>query len=273
MIRFASIDVDPFFGAGFIVRWTLGKESEFQLPLRFQVFCSEAQDEAYKPISPEIEDAYSYAEQDEAQRFLPKDVTLYFRVQATDAAGQVVMSDPVSLFQRLSREEYLIARRMIGIEALSLRRRSGVPCDIWQKSVLAPACPTCADPILGSPASASCPACLGTGTYPPFYGPSPSLVEFSPRDKSVKLDTGVVLSDGLFDVRGVAAQVARNDILAQGGRLYRAIKVTNAVEIRRVPVVVKIVATEISASDPAQVLLKRGTYAGIWSLAQMKEHA
>ena len=182
-----------------------------------------------------------------------KDWNIVYRVKLTtpNKTYYSVHTGPYSL---LPRKEFLIARDIMRREVLAMREWEGVPVDIWKKAVSDDPCTECVDEITGQIIDPDCPYCDGTGKKEGHHGPYDGFAKFSPRKSTKTIDELHTTDIQLFDVRMIAYPfLIRNDILVDrtSDKRYSIEKVESAFEVRRIPIIYKLMVAELIPSDSA----------------------
>lgn len=257
MNPFTSIQILPGYATGFTFVWDLLQGFKDPLPWTFAVYQSDAQDEGpWNKISPDLVNRFSWPES--GKRVISKDPVLFFRISLTTPDG-TYYSHTKAPYGELDRREYLIAREIMRREVLQMRKLSGVPTQLWVKSVVGAPCTKCTDPVTGTPLSGACSDCMGTGKSPAYHGPYMLWATFSPaqRNTEMKKDGAGLSQQYNFNVRLVGfPYIKDNDVLVdtRSDKRYYVDGVKHLTELRRIPIIQTAMCREIPTSDPAYKL-------------------
>ena len=244
---------------GHSYEWSPPVTSDAPAPWIFQVLQSDDGQSNWIPISEPMADQYAFVDQRRAK--LDRDAGPYYKVQMFSGATLVDESPARAIQEDLPRNDYLIARELMFREGRGMRKKAGVPVKVWKRAQTGRPCERCADPVTRASSDAECPSCFGTGVVDAYHGPYPAWAVFTPAtsDKNVADGGASGVSDiGYFKARMLATPpLARNDVIehpATGARM-RVHTITNVTEIRRVPILQDMEATEEQAGS---VLSKLG---------------
>ena len=250
----ARLDVVPDYSRGFMFHWRLRGGFNDPFPWRFKVQGALSQKGPWADISPVVENRTSWRSPGNLR--VNKSDVLFLRVILDTDSGHYE-SGVRTPYGDLDRREFLIGREIMRKEVLHMSRLAGTECDVWTVANYGPKCPHCLDPVTGQPRVGHCRYCLGTGFYPPYFGPFPSWCTFSENNQH-QVQEGPegngVYEHKKFQVRMVnAVPVKKNDIVhdRRSGKRYNVNSVQIVAEIRRVPVVQVLVVDEIATTDPA----------------------
>ena len=250
----ARLDVVPDYSRGFMFHWRLRGGFNDPFPWRFKVQGALSQKGPWVDISPVVENRTSWRSPGNLR--VNKSDVLFLRVILDTDSGHYE-SGVRTPYGDLDRREFLIGREIMRKEVLHMSRLAGTECDVWTVANYGPKCPHCLDPVTGQPRVGHCRYCLGTGFYPPYFGPFPSWCTFSENNQH-QVQEGPegngVYEQKKFQVRMVnAVPVKKNDIVhdRRSGKRYNVNSVQIVAEIRRVPVVQVLVVDEIATTDPA----------------------
>jgi len=251
----AKLDVVPDYSRGFLFHWRLRGGFNEPMPWKFRVQGALSQNGPWADISPVIENRMSW--RSEGNIRVNKSDVIFLRVVLETASGTTHVSGVRTPYGDLDRREFLIGREIMRKEILHMSRLAGTECEVWSVANYGPRCPQCTDPVTGQPRVGHCPYCLGTGFYPPYYGPFPSWCTFSENNQH-QVQEGPegngVYEQKRFQVRMVnALPVKKNDIVCDkgSGKRYNVNAVQIVAELRRVPLVQQLVVDEIATSDQA----------------------
>lgn len=194
----------------------------------------------WTPISPELTLVSVWCEN--KRRIINRDEQRYFRVKMS--VGTKVEYSPgvgdcnpddlrrINLIEEVFRREQLQARVHNGVSGVVyLRNREGMPCT------------TCLDPIVGnSILGDDCPVCSGIKVDPPFNGPYPAWISFTPENRvTVNNEDGVgKTTSGDYTIRlATPTQVRTGDLVIDSGSgiIYYIDAVNVLAEVQRCPVV------------------------------------
>jgi len=208
-----------------------------------RVFTIEESNDSTGPwtqISPELTGVSVWQEAN--RRIVNRDENRYFRTKltvgtTTEYSSIVNDCDPddirrINLITEVLRREQLQARVHNGVSGVVyLRNRDGVDCN------------TCLDPVLkNSILGDDCPVCGGVKIDPPFNGPYPAWLSFTPEKRvTVNNQDGVgKTTSGDYTIRlATPTQVRTGDLVldSSSGILYYIDAVDVLAEVQRCPVV------------------------------------
>ena len=214
------------------------------LPWTFRVEESESGLDDWKIISGDLVNLFSFTE--ESRRKHDKDAGPYFRVVFINTGE---MSPAVTVYGDLPKQEFLYAQEIIRKEHLAMANMTGVEVMVWKKMHSGQRCTDCVNPVTGEVLNSNCRTCHGTGFLGGYHGPYCSLAKFSQRQSDKKFEQG---GQGVEDVRihtvrmTAAPHVIRDDLIVEvkSQLVYTVDKITNTLELRRIPIVRDIVVHE-----------------------------
>jgi len=250
----ARFDVLPDYGAGFAFHWRMRGGFNDPMPWRYRVQMSLSQEGEWHDISPEIVDSMAWKSPDRIR--VNKSSVLFFRLVMDTPSGHYE-SDARTPYGDLSRDEFLIAREIMRREVLHMSKMAGVECKVWSVANYGPRCPHCLDPITGHSRDNHCRYCLGTGFYPAYRGPFGVWCLFTENNQhqlKEGADGNGMQEEKSFNIRMVnCIPVKKNDIIHddRSAKRYYVSQVQSSAELRRVPLVQTVVASEIAVTDPA----------------------
>lgn len=253
------LEILPYHGQGFVFRWELNDSFSAPGPFAFVIQMAPTPAGPWESISGSIVDMYYWAD---TRKPVGKTAARNYRVVMVDGDGKSYASESVLPCGDLSLSEFLIAREVLRKEELNARRFSGVRGQVWISAEYGTKCPACLDPITGQVRDSHCKKCHGTGFYPSHYGPFDMWFQFSQkRNHGASHDeVGGTKDDKPFSVRAVGTpRLKKNDVIRDTatGKMYYIQDVTNAAEIRRIPVVQQLNVSEAATTDQCYDLVKR----------------
>lgn len=255
----SGLEILPYHGQGFIFKWHLNDDFSAPPPFTFRVQMAPTQAGPWYDISGPIVDSMCWAD---TRRPVGKTESRNYRVTLVDGSGKRYASEPKLPCGDLSLREFLIAREILRKEELNARKFAGVIGQVWIEAEYGFRCLKCIDPITKQVRNSHCPFCHGTGRYPSHYGPFEMWLQFSAKQNhgASHDDAGGTKDDKPFSVRAVGTpRLKKNDVLRDPstGKMYYINAVTNAAEIRRIPVVQQLTVSEAATTDQCYDLPRR----------------
>ena len=247
----SELIVRPSYGFGFSFSWKVQGGCEDLGPWEFTVEESVTTADNWHPVSPTLVGVFEWS--DTVRRIPDKDSVLYFRVRFHTQRA-TYFSAAVAPWGTLNKREYLIAKDIMRREVLHARTLAGVMGSVWIKNIYGPRCTVCLDPITGTIRNSKCPVCFGTGYVPPYHGPYDLWFTFTPKDGKIELseDGSGTVQPKPFNIRAIGTLPIRHqDVIIDRAEDKRYI-VSNTkmeAELRRVPIVQTIVASEAATTD------------------------
>lgn len=251
-----SLAIFPNYHSGFTFRWGLNPKLAIAPPWVFTVQESSTGRDGWADLSPPLSNQLVYIEED--RRKFDKDRRPYFRVRG-EIGGNMVYSAVRDAYGDLNRREWLLAREIMRKELLRMRGMGGVPITIWMKFHTGIKCPRCRDVVSQETLDANCPVCYGTGYVTGFHGPYSSWAAFTQVVSRKRHEEG---GAGVTDLRQHQVRLlgsfsmVRDDLIVDtpSQRIYVVDRMTNLVELRRIPLVVQCNAHEGNFNDITQAL-------------------
>lgn len=257
----SSLEILPYHGQGFVYHWRLNDAFSAPAPFTFKIQMSPTPAGPWEDISPELTDTYWWADE---RKPVGKTASRNYRVTMRDSAGGKYASEPVLPQGDLNLREFLLAREMLRKEELNARQFAGIRGEAWISAEFGTKCPKCIDPVTGHPRSSHCSKCHGTGLYPSHYGPFELWLNFSQKQNhgAQHDEAGGTKDDQHFLVRAAGTpQLKKNDVIrdSRNGKMYYIRAVTNAAEIRRIPIVQQLTVSEAVSTDQCYDLVNSRT--------------
>ena len=245
-----ALHIIPGYGFGFRFFWSIDPTFHAAAPWTFWVEQGETADGPWLAMSPELKAVDSWY--NEGHLVVPQDPTLYYRVRMV-AEKREYTSPVIMPYGELSRREFLLVQEMQRKELLVQSGMQGVQGYMWSRAIWGPVCRTCRDFATGDVLMHDCPQCLSVGRIPGYHGPYPVWLTFAPmkRNKDMQADQTQTREEYTCSFRTIGApRLKKLDILVDttSDKRYHVGEVTNAVEMRRVPVVQEVAVTEIPTS-------------------------
>lgn len=259
------LEVLPYGRWGFVFHWRLDEATDAAPPISFTVQMSPTPAGPWEDLSSPTIDLYWLAT--EAQVRTGKTTSRNYRVVAVDHKGRRFSSPPVIPCSDLSRSEFLLAHEILRKEELNSRTFAAVAGEAWISAEFGTKCTKCLDPITGDVRNSHCSQCHGTGFFPSHYGPFKMWLQFSSKQNhGAEHDSvGGTKDDQHFQVRAIGTpQLKKNDLIRDKstGKMYYINSVTNAAEIRRVPIVQSLVVSEAISTDQCYDIVERPNIGG-----------
>ena len=246
-----ALEILPYHGQGFIYRWELNETFSAPGPFTFIVQMAPTPEGPWEDLSAPLQDTYYWADE---RKPVGKTSSRNYRIYLEDGKGKEYASEPVMPCSDLSLQEFLTAREILRKEELNARRFAGVRGQVWISAEYGTRCPACLDPITGQVRNSHCSKCHGTGFYPSHYGPFDMWLQFSQKQNHGMShgESGGTKDDKPYSVRAVGTpRLKKNDVLRDiaTGKMYYIQSVTNAAEIRRIPIVQSLSVSEAATTD------------------------
>jgi len=250
-LALAALEILPYHGQGFVFRWELNDAFSAPGPFAFVVQMAPTPTGPWESISGSLVDTYYWAD---VRKPVGKTASRNYRVLLVDGDGVTYASQPVLPTGDLDLHEFLLAREILRKEELQARKFASTPGQVWISAEYGTKCPACLDPITGQVRDAHCRKCHGTGFYPSHYGPFEMWLQFSQKQNhGMSHDAvGGTKDDKPFSVRAIGTpRLKKNDVLrdTRSGKMYYIQAVTNAAEIRRIPIVQQLAVSEAATTD------------------------
>ena len=255
----AALEILPYHGQGFIFRWQLNDDFSAPPPFTFRVQMAPTPEGPWADLSGPVTDSYYWSD---TRRPAGKTASRNYRVTLEDGNGTRYVSEPKLACGDLALTEFLMAREILRKEELNARRFAGVRGQLWISAEYGFRCPKCLDPITGQVRNSHCPKCHGTGFWPSHYGPFDMWMQFSAKQQhgASHDEAGGTKDDKPFSVRVVGTpRIKKNDVIRDPatGKMYYVWSVTNAAEIRRIPIVQQLYVSEAADTDQCYDLPRR----------------
>lgn len=247
----SEFKIYPNYYEGFEFTWSVKTTCSDSFPWQFVVESSDTPYDNFKPISPILINAYRYQEM--TRRLVSKDKVLYFRLQMITPEA-TYYSDVINPYQLLTKEEFLIARKIMHDEYIGQRNYVGVLAEVYIRAFSGPVC-SCVDPITKDVITMDCDKCFGTGIQPGYHGPYITWCTFSPSQKQKGLqedNTGPVSNYALSGRITAVQELKKEDIIVDrtSGIYYYIDDINNIAELRRVPLAQTVVLRQVPTSSP-----------------------
>lgn len=245
-----EFEVYPGFFTGFGFSWTVSCKATAPRPWSFRIEESQSGLGEFEPITPELINLFAYEEGSDVRRRYNKDRNLFFRVRMTDAAGKEWYSSVRTPLGELPLQEFLYAKEIMRKELLQMRNLAGVPIQVWRKIQEGVDCTNCLDPVTREPMDPNCHVCFGTRYLTGYHGPYYTFGTFSTTKihKQHAQDGSGVDDDRQHQIRMIARpHVIRDDLIVDttSDRRYTVEVIQEELELRRIPVIQVIGATEL----------------------------
>ena len=258
-LAISAVEILPYHGQGFIFRWELNDRFSAPPPYEYRVQMAPTPDGPWSNISGPIVDMLYWAD---VRKPVGKTTSRNYRVTLKDANGRTYASEPKLPCSDLGLREFLLAREILRKEELNARKFAGVLGQVWIEGEYGPLCPKCTDPITHVVRDSHCPVCHGTGRLKSHWGPFELWLQFSQKQGhgASHDEAGGTKDDKPFSVRAVGTpRLKKNDVLRdpKTGKMYYIQSVTNAAEIRRIPIVQQLTVSEAATTDQCYDLPKR----------------
>lgn len=258
-LALSELEILPYHGQGFIFRWCLNDSFSAPTPFEFRVQMAPTPEGPWVDISGPVTDSMCWAD---TRKPVGKTASRNYRVVLTDADGRTYASEPKLPCGDLDLHEFLVAREIMRKEELNARKFAGVLGQVWLEAEYGLPCTRCLDPITRMPTNSHCPVCHGTGRTKSHYGPFEMWLQFSPKQHhgASHSEVGGTKDDKPFSVRAVGTpRLKKNDVLRDpaNGKMYYIHDVTNAAEIRRIPIVQQLTVSEAATTDQCYDLPRR----------------
>lgn len=255
----SEFEILPYHGQGFIYRWSLNDDFSAPPPFEFRVQTAPTPAGPWVNISGPILDAMCWAD---VRKPVGKTSSRNYRVTLKDGDDRMYASVAKLPCSDLDLREFLIAREILRKEELNARKFAGVLGQVWLEAEYGLPCPKCLDPITRMPTNSHCQVCHGTGRLESHYGPFEMWLQFSNKQNhgATHDDAGGTKDDKPFAVRVVGTpRLKKNDVLRDSstGKMYYIQSVTNAAEIRRIPIVQQLTVGEAATTDQCYDLPRR----------------
>lgn len=252
------LDVTPSYTSGFLFRWDVDPAFQGTPPWSFYIERAETHTGPWTEISPVQTDLYMWAGPGNIYVVNRDPNVMFFRVRMM-ANGNTYYSLPITPYGSLERRDFLLVQEIQRKELLMARVQSGVPGQIFLKSLYGPACPLCRDFVTGESTTENCSSCYGTGRVPGYHGPYPGWFVFNPerRSKGLENDNQGVHEHPKFNIRLIGfPRLKKDDVIVDStsDRRYYVDTVVAVAEIRRIPIVQDIVGNEITRTSAAYKL-------------------
>ena len=252
-----SLYIVPSYYEGHVFIWETSEGMPDPLPWKFQIEVSDDGLQRWEPFSPELTDIFMYRHPYRIVR-TDKDLWPFYRVRMTTVKG--ASYSPVhGIYSDIPRDEYCISKEIMRKEILQMRKMAGVPGQLWKKIRTGIPCPSCLDVVTGQVLRANCPVCNGSKVIDGFSGPYDIWATFSLRQQFKKLgaENGEMYGttdQQVYEIRMIGHPfVAVNDIVVDttADRRCQVTKMNDVFEMRRVPIVVNVMAVELNTKDNA----------------------
>lgn len=254
----AALEILPYHGQGFVFNWELNDSFSAPGPFEFRIQMAPTPTGPWETISGPVIDSYYWADE---RKPVGKTAARNYRVTMVDAAGVQYASEPVLPAGDLDLREFLIAREILRKEELNARMMAGVRGQVWIAAEYGTKCPKCLDPITGHVRNSHCSKCHGTGFYPSHYGPFTMWLSFSQNQNGMTHDeVGGTKDDKQFSVRAIGTpRLKKNDVIrdTRTGKMFYIQAVSNAAELRRIPIVQQLTVSEAATTDQCYDLVER----------------
>jgi len=249
---FTKLQILPSYAAGFTFIWDVSNSLADPAPWKFTVQEAPSSDGPWEAISPELVNVTAWS--DTLVRSVTKDFVLFFRVVLVTPSN-TYYSFIKTPYGDLNRREYLIVRDIMRREVLQQDDMSGVNGRLWIRATSGPKCTNCIDPFTGNVSVANCKLCLGVGRLPPYFGPFPVWITFTPTRRNMELKPDGIGLDQPYnwDIRMVGFPYAKDNDIAldiASDKRYIIDGVDHELEIRRIPVIQILYVKELPVSDP-----------------------
>ena len=254
----AALEILPYHGQGFVFNWELNDSFSAPGPFAFRIQMAPTPTGPWETISEPVIDSYYWADE---RKPVGKTAARNYRVTMVDADGVQYASEPVLPAGDLDLREFLIAREILRKEELNARMMAGVRGQVWIAAEYGTKCPKCLDPITGHVRNSHCSKCHGTGFYPSHYGPFTMWLSFSQNQNGMTHDeVGGTKDDKQFSVRAIGTpRLKKNDVIrdTRTGKMFYIQAVSNAAELRRIPIVQQLTVSEAATTDQCYDLVER----------------
>lgn len=255
----SALEILPYHGQGFVFRWELNDAFSAPTPFAFVVQMAPTPKGPWESISGTLVDEYYWADE---RKPVGKTSSRNYRVVMVDGNGRSYASEPVMPCGDLDLHEFLIAREILRKEELNARRFAATAGQVWIAAEYGTKCPACLDPITGAVRNSHCKKCHGTGFYPSHYGPFEMWLQFSSKQNHGASHDAVggTKDEKPFSVRAIGTpRLKHNDILRDkaSGKMYYIQAVSNAAEMRRIPIVQQLTVSEAATTDQCYDLVQR----------------
>ena len=258
-LAISELEILPYHGQGFVYSWRLNDDFSAPPPFEFRVQMAPTPVGPWVDISGPVTESMCWAD---VRKPVGKTSSRNYRVTLKDGSGRMYASEPKLPCTDLDLHEFLLAREIMRKEELNARKFSGVLGQVWLEAEYGFPCPECLDPITRMPTNSHCRKCHGTGKWPSHYGPFEMWLQFSQKQNhgASHDDAGGTKDDKQFSVRAVGTpRLKKNDIVRDpaNGKMYYIHTVTNAAEIRRIPIVQQLAVSEAATTDQCYDLPRR----------------
>ena len=250
MAAFSDFRILPSYARGFTCLWSVAGDFRDPGPWTFSVHEGPAPDGPWKKLSPDLQNAYLWAEV--SRKPVGKANVLYFKITLRTSKG-TYDSPVIQPYGTLCRQDFLVAREIMRQAVLHSKGMAGTECDVFIRSTFGPKCRHCRDPITGMVRNSQCDHCLGTGRDPAYHGPYRMFLNFS-EDAQHHTDTEKI---GTVEKKTFTASCIGNPALKQGDAVivptsdkrYFVAAVAVTAEMRRIPVIQTLSLEEAPLTD------------------------
>jgi hypothetical protein len=255
-----TLNIVPNYYEGHVFIWETAPGTPDPLPWTFQVEISDDGQSRWSDFSPVLTDMMLYHHPGRISKN-DKDLWPFYRVRMTTVKG--TSYSPVhGIYSDIPKDEYLIAREIMRKELLQMRKMGGVPARLWKKLRTGIPCPVCLDLVTGQVLRSNCPTCNGSKVIDGFSGPYDLWATFSLRQQFKKLDGANTEMYGttdqqVYEIKMIGHPfIATNDIVIDvaSDRRHQVTRINDLFEMRRVPIVVNVMAVELNTKDAAYKL-------------------
>lgn len=252
---FSEFFAYPDYAAGHSFYWKIAPQQAPKYPLIFEIQKSidlDAADDDWETISEPIENQFSWQadwEKAETTRYH----RYFYRCKLTTGDDKIYYSKATGLYGNLSKQDYLIIRKLMQNKVIELKIAGGVPFHLYFVDARDIRCPNCADPVTGESRDPGCNLCQGTGFINGYYGPIKMYGSISQNINKSNFN-GVKWEDiNAFQIVMIGNPFLRSQetILAdlQNNKRYKVLQVKNLAELRQMPIIQAALVVELSKND------------------------
>lgn len=203
---FKRFDVDihfnPITTQAVFLSWAMAPEFTAPSPWTFTLYRGVAPtDDAMEPIASVVDVPWIYDNRPIANMM---DLTIYYRITLTDAAGATYNSDVFDCKSYWSRYDWSIAREITRKENLLLTKKVGTKGYLLKRRYFGTVCPVCTDPVLKTSNQSQCPSCFGVGFTGGYYPALECWLTLNATQFSQKLTENGLLTHTSESARGLA---------------------------------------------------------------------
>ena len=245
-----AFHVLPNYYSGHTYTWEVSDTFSDPQPWVFTIERSDDGQSGWTDLVPDLENIFTYVDPTKPNK-TDKDLDPFYRVRL-ETSVDTYHSAIRGTYGDLPKRDYLQAREIMRKEHLTMRKKGGVPVHTWKRTKTGIECAACKDPVTGGIIDTNCPECLGSQFKGGYSGPYATWAVFSLRKSHKKFDGLVPEDKQVFNIRVIGHPFINNgDVIVDivSNRHYIVEDIDDMLEIRRVPIILQLIAYEETTTN------------------------